>query len=302
MPFESNTISPTSSAPTLNGDSASSPGRKRKEAPLPSGRKPVKKQKKSGTRVDSKADVMTKGDGKEDGEGSTKSKRVRTGCLTCRSRHLKCDEGWPDCNNCRKSNRTCERGVRLNFIDTWAEQPPKLVSLYGTREWKVEFQDESREIASEYQGGLQKYGRREPDAQSATLTDPSLTFDYAQSVPPAPNMGHQTLPPIHGIMPDSYPDPSQQPDMGNMFDAQFNKDVTSNHLQPPHSGSTVHSSRSGVSNVSSIAPGSVGSYSGGPTGLFQTGDPERKEFIDNQEDTLFSESWLQLSLCSVCLT
>lgn len=45
------------------------------------------------------------------------AKRVRTGCLTCRERHLKCDEGLPDCQNCRKSSRICKRGVRLNFID-----------------------------------------------------------------------------------------------------------------------------------------------------------------------------------------
>lgn len=53
-----------------------------------------------------------------------KSKRVRTGCLTCRERHLKCDEGTPDCLNCRKSSRECKRGVRLNFIDIKVETPP----------------------------------------------------------------------------------------------------------------------------------------------------------------------------------
>jgi Fungal Zn(2)-Cys(6) binuclear cluster domain len=34
--------------------------------------------------------------------GASRPKRVRTGCLTCRERHLKCDEGMPDCQNCRK--------------------------------------------------------------------------------------------------------------------------------------------------------------------------------------------------------
>lgn len=55
---------------------------------------------------------------------SSKPKRVRTGCLTCRERHLKCDEGTPDCLNCRKSNRECRRGVRLNFIDIQVKSPP----------------------------------------------------------------------------------------------------------------------------------------------------------------------------------
>lgn len=62
-----------------------------------------------------------------------KPKRVRTGCLTCRERHLKCDEGLPNCQNCRKSSRECKRGVRLNFIDTTVKSkhiiPP-------TNDWK----------------------------------------------------------------------------------------------------------------------------------------------------------------------
>lgn len=57
----------------------------------------------------------------------SKPRRVRTGCLTCRNRHLKCDEAMPVCLNCQKSNRKCERGVRLNFIDLKVEQPPYLL-------------------------------------------------------------------------------------------------------------------------------------------------------------------------------
>ncbi|KAH6631466.1 hypothetical protein F5144DRAFT_592470 [Chaetomium tenue] len=84
-----------------------------------------------------------------------KSKRVRTGCLTCRERHLKCDEGVPECNNCRKSNRECRRGIRLNFIDIQVKDPPCL--LPPTAEWSVQILDESRLIASEYRGGLGRY-------------------------------------------------------------------------------------------------------------------------------------------------
>lgn len=35
-------------------------------------------------------------------------KRTKTGCLTCRKRRIKCDEGRPTCNNCLKSKRHCE--------------------------------------------------------------------------------------------------------------------------------------------------------------------------------------------------
>ncbi|KAI0869022.1 hypothetical protein GGS24DRAFT_180458 [Hypoxylon argillaceum] len=85
-----------------------------------------------------------------------KSKRVRTGCLTCRERHLKCDEETPDCKNCRKSNRECKRGIRLNFIDLTCKKPPHIPHA---DEWIVEFQDESRLIASEYQGGVGRYAK-----------------------------------------------------------------------------------------------------------------------------------------------
>ncbi|KAF6841986.1 C6 finger domain-containing protein [Colletotrichum plurivorum] len=35
-------------------------------------------------------------------------KRTKTGCLTCRKRRIKCDEGRPICSNCIKSKRHCE--------------------------------------------------------------------------------------------------------------------------------------------------------------------------------------------------
>jgi len=44
--------------------------------------------------------------------------------------------------------------VRLNFIDLTCKQPPVIPS---TQEWSIQFQDESRLIASEYKGGLAKY-------------------------------------------------------------------------------------------------------------------------------------------------
>ncbi|KAI1075044.1 hypothetical protein F5B20DRAFT_398442 [Whalleya microplaca] len=39
---------------------------------------------------------------------TTVRKRTKTGCLTCRKRRIKCDEGRPTCNNCLKSKRQCE--------------------------------------------------------------------------------------------------------------------------------------------------------------------------------------------------
>ncbi|KAL1836406.1 hypothetical protein VTJ49DRAFT_5172 [Mycothermus thermophilus] len=45
-------------------------------------------------------------------------KRTKTGCLTCRKRRIKCDEGKPTCSNCIKSKRECEGySRRLKFTD-----------------------------------------------------------------------------------------------------------------------------------------------------------------------------------------
>ncbi|EED22971.1 C6 transcription factor (ArcA), putative [Talaromyces stipitatus ATCC 10500] len=108
-----------------------------------------------------------------------KSRRVRTGCLTCRERHLKCDETLPKCQNCSKSGRICKRGIRLNFIDTQVTAPPyTLAPPLGIR---LNFQDESREIASEYVGGFERYP---PLDQLDTQMDsePSTHFEFANPV------------------------------------------------------------------------------------------------------------------------
>ena len=33
--------------------------------------------------------------------------KVKTGCVTCKKRHVKCDEGKPICNRCKTDNRPC---------------------------------------------------------------------------------------------------------------------------------------------------------------------------------------------------
>ncbi|KAJ5740191.1 hypothetical protein N7493_000063 [Penicillium malachiteum] len=92
----------------------------------------------------------------------TKAKRTRTGCLTCRERHLKCDEALGRCLNCRKSDRICRRGVRLNFIDIQTVAPPHIIARpQGT---KLTFRDDSRFIASEYVGGFERYPPPQPDS------------------------------------------------------------------------------------------------------------------------------------------
>ncbi|CAG8921054.1 unnamed protein product [Penicillium salamii] len=92
----------------------------------------------------------------------TKARRTRTGCFTCRQRHLKCDEAVGRCLNCRKADRVCRRGVRLKFVDTQTVAPPHLIARPDGS--KVTFKDDSRLIASLYVGGFEIYPPIQPES------------------------------------------------------------------------------------------------------------------------------------------
>ena len=52
-------------------------------------------------------------------QADIKSTRVRTGCLTCRERHLKCDGGTPACLLCLSWNRICRSNDTSNPQTRW---------------------------------------------------------------------------------------------------------------------------------------------------------------------------------------
>ncbi|KAF7192747.1 Adhesion and hyphal regulator 1 [Pseudocercospora fuligena] len=292
--FDNADMSPTAAHPSMTLPPNNVAGQKRKTPPNPSGTKPVKKVKRVGPREDIKP--VANGDGDKEGEGASKPKRVRTGCLTCRERHLKCDEGMPTCNNCKKSNRQCKRGIRLNFIDTWTDRPPTYVTLWGTSEWKVEFLDESREIASEYVGGAQRYKKLEQqESQVNQPLDSAIAFEFpttAAQVAPMAQAQAQPLPPIQGMLPETYPDPNPpQSNMNNMFEPH-NKHLEQNHFQhqaPPNSGSTTHSH---FSNDTGVHPGSVNSFTAFDADALDP-DKDKKEYLNNQEETLFMQVFVE---------
>lgn len=201
----------------------------------------------------------------------SKPKRVRTGCLTCRERHLKCDEGTPSCQNCKKSSRVCKRGIRLNFIDTTIQAPPVVPP---TQEWTVSFLDESRDIASEYRGGLDRYAIS--DSQAALQVDPGLTFDFSASAPPAPIVPHAPLPPIQGMLPEVYP---EEPS-GMAFDPQ--RDTQQQH---------AHSHADSAYSSSNMPGTSISSYSNQEP----DGSPSEapRDYLNTQEEVLFMQVFVE---------
>ena len=138
----------------------------------------VKDRQKSTSSKVQQSPIDEENETQPDSNTTSKPKRVRTGCLTCRERHLKCDEGHPICLNCKKSSRACKRGVRLNFIDTKCQRPPHL--LPQTHDFRVEFEDNSVAIASEYQGGLERYANQDSARKRRRITPPDSIYDFSQ--------------------------------------------------------------------------------------------------------------------------
>lgn len=206
----------------------------------------------------------------------SRPRRVRTGCLTCRKRHLKCDEGVPDCVNCRKSNRECERGVRLNFIDTQVQNPE---IIPPTHDWNVHFQDESREIASEYKGGLGRYAALGPEA-TAEVEDESQGR-ASGSLLGAPTMAHQPLPPIHSLPAEST--------------TQYSE--TTQGLPEPSRDSHHHHSISSTNSTYStqtLQAQSQSSYAA-HAAPDQTLPPqnETRDYLNSSEETLFMQVFVE---------
>ena len=205
---------------------------------------------------------------------AARPKRVRTGCLTCRERHLKCDEGLPECQNCKKSNRECKRGIRLNFIDTQVKTPPITPS---TDEWNLVFQDESREIASEYRGGLGRYSNITTDMDNVSLRD-EPSYDFNNMNDPmlnAPVLPHQQLP--------------AQPFGQSTMDAfQSSLQTLPNQVPDQHQR---HGSTTSDSTFSSHTLGGVSSYSNGDQSLTSTS--ETRDTLTDPQELLYMQVFVE---------
>jgi hypothetical protein len=174
--------------------------------------------------------------------------------------------------------------VRLNFIDTTVKSPP---IIPPTEDWKglysvphpnclytnlvaVKFQDESRDIASEYKGGLGRYSQVDQ-----TITPPRekpLEFPTRPTiVDPLINAEHNALPPIQSTGPYS--------------------DGGLSVKQEPQSRQTSrHHSHTGSDGSFLAAPST--SYSNPPE---QTLTPpnETRDYLNSPEEVLFMQVFVE---------
>lgn len=200
---------------------------------------------------------------------ATRPKRVRTGCLTCRERHLKCDEGLPDCTNCQKSGRLCKRGVRLNFIDTTVRTPP---ITPPSEDWDISFRDESREIASEYKGGAKRYMAVTGETEIKQDRD----YSFASSVINAPVLSHPQLP--------APPNPAPQPFTANSVE------MFSNNLPLTDANRDPHHRHSSTVSDSTFSSNTI-TYTNGDQTL--TPPCETRDMLTNPEELLFMQVFVE---------
>lgn len=210
---------------------------------------------------------------------AARPKRVRTGCLTCRERHLKCDEGLPDCLNCKKSNRPCKRGVRLNFIDTTVRTPP---ITPPTEDWDVSFHDESREIASEYQGGARRYTTLEEQSVVKGDTD----YDFPPPMMDASVLPHQTLPPQQAP-----PQPLFIPSSAESYTASLPSMSESGREQHQHQRHGSTTSDSTTFSANTLGASSSITFANGDQTL--TPPNETRKTLTDPEELLFMQVFVE---------
>lgn len=105
-------------------------------------------------------------------------KRIKTGCLTCRKRRIKCDEGRPSCANCIKFKRGCEgynqRVIFKSPIGDWPNHP----GVASTIQYHQSILPSS--LSHQYRGDI---STGQAQAQCGDETNPSETVSKLQLPP-----------------------------------------------------------------------------------------------------------------------
>ncbi|KAK5651568.1 hypothetical protein OQA88_11933 [Cercophora sp. LCS_1] len=222
----------------------------------------------------------------------TVRKRTKTGCLTCRKRRIKCDEGKPTCNNCIKSKRQCEGyNQRLTFKEPLGSFPQG--PIFPPAYYHQQAQDalvnaqlaasQAAKSVSAAQGPLAMIAPKPPSVDFTGNLPLQFGHPYPGSVSvAAPLPGHHamspslyspqhTLPTPPLMVPDALQHPAQTPQTG--FSDFYNITPSPQGFDPgqpvgPNSpparstryrGSMSEEELSGVADRMVGGPGSLGS-------------------------------------------
>ncbi|ORY63082.1 uncharacterized protein BCR38DRAFT_458320 [Pseudomassariella vexata] len=194
-------------------------------------------------------------------------KRTKTGCLTCRKRRIKCDEGRPTCNNCIKSKRNCEGyNQRVIFKDPLGFAPFGHPLVYPTHSPQTLAREQQLSAA-----------QQKASSQSLQIIAPKPPpLGYHAAVPPFSNVfpgqaGPSASPPLNfdinafGIQPT--PTSSKltffPPETGGVFTPNPWRRKQQHQLEPQYDflqydpGRTKENTFENVSPVSPVAPQQV---------------------------------------------
>ncbi|OIW31765.1 hypothetical protein CONLIGDRAFT_660025 [Coniochaeta ligniaria NRRL 30616] len=142
-------------------------------------------------------------------------KRTKTGCLTCRRRRIKCDEGKPTCTNCIKSKRLCEGyNQRLTFKEPLSAYHHHPASFFGHRQPAFAPRGPDALTAAQLAASHQT---RSSIPQGSSLTaiapKPAEFYHFEEVYPPRPGpangaasvtLSPSTFSPHHGLPASSF--------------------------------------------------------------------------------------------------
>ncbi|KAJ5930905.1 hypothetical protein N7466_006398 [Penicillium verhagenii] len=126
--------------------------------------------------------------------------RTWTGCLTCRSRKVKCDERRPKCRNCEKSRLQCTPSDLLSFKHWRNPSVRKTSKNNGDGVFELDhvwvdtvpsyrFVDETSTITEEYEGHVEEYHNE----------------DWSPGEDPSVPVHHRNYDPVHSAEDENVP-------------------------------------------------------------------------------------------------
>ncbi|KAF4459372.1 regulatory for the arginine catabolic pathway [Fusarium albosuccineum] len=105
--------------------------------------------------------------GRQPAAQPVKKTRTRSGCLNCRRKKRKCDEGRPACGTCRRRNEHCEWGLKLTFRAENAQgldgRHPSMRKLARRRPREFEILDVTSEVIRDYNAPVSLLESEEDD-------------------------------------------------------------------------------------------------------------------------------------------
>jgi hypothetical protein len=161
-------------------------------------------------------------------------RRTKTGCLTCRKRRIKCDEGHPACRNCQKSKREC-----LGYDPIFKSQssPPTIQPAPGIFPPQPQ-QQQPQQQHVKHEPQMPSEPQRYSNIPQGYMPAASAGYSPATIVQPPVDFGAQIDPALGPVNPAAAPPPIQAPPPP----------------PPPHEEYTtsLHPQRNGILNVACI--------------------------------------------------